>query len=100
MDFYTRATSAKIEEALKKYKERNLKNYVQVKFKKLTEDAQIFEYKTKGAAGADIYSNEEILLLPMTPTIVHTGIAVQLPEGYEMQIRCRSGLATKGFMLA
>ena len=77
-----------------------MKNYVQVKFKKLTEDAQIFEYKTKGAAGADIYSNEEILLLPMTPTIVHTGIAVQLPEGYEMQIRCRSGLATKGFMLA
>ena len=99
-NFYTRETSDIIEIAFKKYKERNLKNYVQVKFKKLTEDAQIFEYKTIGAVGADIYSNEEVILQPTTPTIIKTGIAVQLPEGYEMQIRCRSGLATKGFMLA
>lgn len=77
-----------------------MQKYVKVEFKPLSEDAKIFEYVTKGAACADIYSNEEIILPPFKPTLVSTGIAVAIPNGFEMQLRCRSGLSTKGIMLA
>lgn len=76
-----------------------MNKYVKVKYTKLTEDAQIFAYQHQGDAGADIYCNEDTVVQPMTPTIIKTGIAVELPKGYEMQIRCRSGLATKGFFI-
>ncbi len=59
-------------------------------------------YETVGAAGADIRANlspEEreggVTLLPMERRIVATGIRVEIPKGYEMQIRPRSGLALK-----
>ena len=77
-----------------------MQKYVKVEFKSLSEDAKIFEYVTKGAACADIYSNEEIIIPPFKPTLVSTGISVAIPNGFEMQLRCRSGLATKGIMLA
>lgn len=59
-------------------------------------------YETAGAAGADIRANlpeadraAGITLLPMQRLIVPTGIRVEIPEGFEMQIRPRSGLALK-----
>ena len=59
-------------------------------------------YETAGAAGADIRANldaadraEGIVLQPMERRIVPTGFRVEIPEGYEMQIRPRSGLALK-----
>lgn len=52
-------------------------------------------YETSLAAGADIRTNEEFVLYPKTRQLVHTGIYIQLPEGYEAQIRPRSGLALK-----
>ena len=61
----------------------------------LTCDAKIFEYKTVGSAGADIYANENISISPNQTVGVKTGIAIQLPKGYELQIRSRSGLALK-----
>lgn len=73
---------------------------MKVKFKKLHPDAQIFVYQREGDAGADIYSNEEVVINPMDVCIVKTGIAVQLPKDHELQIRCRSGLASKGIVLA
>lgn len=59
-------------------------------------------YQTSGAAGADICANlppeirtEGLTLAPMQRVICPTGLRVAIPEGYEMQIRPRSGLATK-----
>ena len=59
-------------------------------------------YQTAGAAGADLCANlppearaEGITLAPMARAIIPTGLRVEIPEGYEMQIRPRSGLATK-----
>ena len=52
-------------------------------------------YETLLSAGADIRTNEDFVLYPKTRQLVHTGIYIQLPEGYEAQIRPRSGLALK-----
>ena len=59
-------------------------------------------YQTEGAAGADICANllpedrqAGLRLAPMARVIVPTGIRVEIPPGYEMQIRPRSGLAVK-----
>lgn len=54
-------------------------------------------YETPLAAGMDLKANLEhpILLNPMQRTLVPTGIMIELPEGYEAQVRPRSGLALK-----
>lgn len=55
------------------------------------------EYATAGAAGMDIRADIEqaIILQPLERTLVPTGIFIEVPEGYEAQIRPRSGLAVK-----
>lgn len=55
------------------------------------------EYQTPLSAGLDIRANvsEDVTLQPMKRAIIPTGLYVELPEGYEMQIRPRSGLAAK-----
>jgi dUTP pyrophosphatase len=59
-------------------------------------------YQTAGSAGADICANLPVemraagfVLQPMERAIVPTGLRVAIPEGFEMQIRPRSGLALK-----
>jgi dUTP pyrophosphatase len=65
-------------------------------------DLPLPAYETSGAAGADIRANlppdlraAGVTLAPMERRIVATGIRVEIPSGYEMQIRPRSGLALK-----
>lgn len=56
------------------------------------------QYATEGAAGMDIRAflpDGPITIAPLSRTMIHTGIYVQLPQGYEMQVRPRSGLAFK-----
>lgn len=60
------------------------------------------DYATPGSAGADIRANlppgqrsSGLTLAPMQRAVVPTGLRVAIPEGYEMQIRPRSGLAMK-----
>lgn len=55
------------------------------------------EYKTKLSAGMDLCANleEPIMLKPLERKLVSTGLFIELPEGYEAQIRPRSGLAWK-----
>lgn len=60
------------------------------------------DYATAGAAGADLRANlrpenraQGLTLAPMQRALVPTGLRVEIPEGYEMQIRPRSGLALK-----
>ncbi len=53
------------------------------------------EYKTKSSAGMDIRANidETVVLQPLERKLIPTGLYIALPEGYEAQIRPRSGLA-------
>lgn len=53
------------------------------------------EYKTIGSAGMDLRSAEEAIIKPGERKLIHTGIFIGLTEGYEAQIRPRSGLALK-----
>jgi dUTP pyrophosphatase len=55
------------------------------------------EYATAGSAGMDIRANlpGPLVLKPMERRLIPTGIFIELPEGYEAQIRPRSGLAVK-----
>lgn len=64
-----------------------------VKFKKLHENARVPQYKSTGAAGADICSVEPVRVWAGECEKVRTGIAIEVPEGFEAQIRPRSGLA-------
>ena len=50
---------------------------------------------TPGSAGYDLASAEEVVLAPMERRLVSTGIRIALPQGYECQLRPRSGLALK-----
>ena len=54
-------------------------------------------YSTSTSAGMDLRANivNPIILNPLERTIVKTGLFIQLPEGYEAQVRPRSGLAIK-----
>lgn len=55
------------------------------------------EYATAGSAGMDLRAHlpETVVLQPMERQLIPTGIFIELPEGYEAQIRPRSGLAIK-----
>jgi dUTP pyrophosphatase len=70
---------------------------VKVGIKKLphAQDLPLPHYATKGAAGLDLLAaiDEVIELLPGQRLAVPTGIAIELPEGWEAQVRPRSGLA-------
>lgn len=63
--------------------------------KKLYPDSQIPKYNHETDAGMDVYAYTGIELEPFVPTLVKTGIALDIPEGYEVQVRPRSGLALK-----
>ena len=55
------------------------------------------KYQTEGSAGFDLMANlkEPLTINPNTPTLVPTGLFVEIPVGYELQVRPRSGLALK-----
>ena len=52
-------------------------------------------YATSGAAGMDVVSAEDVTIAPGARHAVATGIALAIPQGYEVQVRPRSGLALK-----
>lgn len=65
------------------------------KLKILNEECKIPEYKTIGSSGMDLSSVEQITLKPFERKLIPTGIAIQVQEGYECQLRPRSGTAIK-----
>lgn len=70
------------------------------KFKRLHTKAQVPKYIHDGDAGMDVYLPATIS--PITPgeiRIIKTGFAVEIPKGYELQVRSRSGLASKGIFV-
>ena len=70
---------------------------VKVLIKKLDPAVEIPKYKTSGASGMDLmaFINEPIKLAPNKSCLVPTGLSVAFSKEYEIQIRPRSGLATK-----
>ena len=60
-------------------------------------NVEIPKYMTEGAAGIDVSANieKEIELKPLERYLVPTGIKLEIPEGFEIQVRPRSGLAFK-----
>ena len=52
-------------------------------------------YATAGSAGMDVVSAEDVTIAPGARHAVATGLSVAIPEGYEIQVRPRSGLAFK-----
>ena len=51
------------------------------------------KYETSGSAGMDVRSNEDYTLKPERRKLIQTGLFFEIPEGYEIQVRPRSGLA-------
>lgn len=73
---------------------------MRIKIKKLSKHAQLPEYATAGAAGFDLYAcidaeRDFVVLEPGEYVAIPTGLAMEIPLGYEVQIRPRSGLAAK-----
>ncbi len=62
---------------------------------KLAEGAKAPMYANSGDAGMDVFANNEITLKPGERGLVKTGVYAELLEGYELQMRPRSGLALK-----
>ena len=62
-----------------------------------TEDLPLPSYMTEQAAGMDLFAavGEDAVILPGERKLVPTGVVVALPEGYEAEVRPRSGLALK-----
>ena len=73
---------------------------IKIKFKRLNDsfsNIPLPAYKTKGSAGMDICAaiNEKIIVKPNSLDLIPTNISVEIPEGFEIQVRPRSGLAAK-----
>lgn len=68
---------------------------MELKFKSLS--GSLPTYTTDGASGMDLraFIDEPVILKPMERRLIPTGLFVQIPEGYEGQVRARSGLAIK-----
>ena len=68
---------------------------ISIKIKKNNDLARIPEYASKGDAGLDLFSVQDIVINPGEITLVDTGISIELPPNTEAQVRPRSGLAIK-----
>lgn len=70
---------------------------MKLEFKKIDETATIPSYARKGDAGMDVTTTikEPVTLQPLERYLFPTGLCANIPEGYEIQVRPRSGLALK-----
>lgn len=70
-----------------------------LKIKRLDKSLPLPEYKTAGAVGFDLYAAETIMIGKFVTTKVPTGIAIELPQGHEAQIRPRSSTSANGVIV-
>jgi dUTP pyrophosphatase len=75
-------------------------NTVSIKILKIYEDVLIPERQTIGSAGYDLYSYcpNGLEIPPITPIFIPTGIKIEIPPNYDIEIRPRSGLSTKNLL--
>ena len=74
-------------------KAKKIDGQVIVKYKILHADAKPPLYKKEGDAGADVCCLDEIYIQPHSRKLCPLGFSMEIPEGYEVQVRSRSGLA-------
>ena len=70
-----------------------------VEFAKLSNRAKLPTQGSSQAAGWDLYALEETKIERRKSSMIKTGLAVAIPEGWEGQIRCRSSLGKKGMIM-
>ena len=70
-------------------------NLMELKVKKLNDDAILPQYAHPGDAGLDLFSSQSVEIGPGSYALVKTGISIELPANTEAQVRPRSGLALK-----
>ena len=68
---------------------------MKVAIQKLDDRAVVPTYGSEFSAGADLYAIEDTVIAPGETVLVHTGLAMEIPEGYGGFIYARSGLASK-----
>jgi dUTP pyrophosphatase len=73
----------------------NFSTKLDLGFVKLNPDAVEPFYNYDGDSGFDLYSTEEVILPPFGRALVSTGLAFEIQDGYEIQVRSKSGLALK-----
>jgi dUTP pyrophosphatase len=66
-----------------------------MKIKRLNENAVLPVYAKPGDAGFDLVATEDVIIEPGETKLVPTGLAFELPEGFELQVRPRSGVTLK-----
>lgn len=71
-----------------------------VKIKRCHPAASVPRYQHSGDAGFDFHLVEEVQLEPDEIKLVRTGLCFQIPYGFELQVRSRSGLSKKGVVVA
>ena len=64
-----------------------------LKIAKIHDEAVLPHYVHPGDSGMDLYSVEDMIIAPGETAFVHTGLKIAVPEGYEAQVRPKSGLA-------
>lgn len=72
---------------------------IQINFKKLHEHAIPFKYNYENDACMDVYALEDIIIKRNETLIIRTGIAIELPKGFEGRVRGRSGLSSNGLLV-
>jgi dUTP pyrophosphatase len=78
----------KIEDDFINYTPKRVLNYV-----KLNDDVPNPKYNYEGDSGFDLYSTEEISIPPFGRALIPTGLMFDIPDGFEIQVRSKSGLA-------
>jgi dUTP pyrophosphatase len=71
---------------------------IPLKIKKLHKDAVVPFYAKEGDAGFDLVTTEKVVIPPHSYAKAPIGLAFELPEGYELQIRNRSGVTSKTWL--
>lgn len=74
-----------------------MKKTIQINVVKMSDEVDIPKYATEGSSGADVkaHISEPYMLKPGESVLLPTGLKFEIPEGYEIQVRPRSGLALK-----
>jgi dUTP pyrophosphatase len=73
---------------------------MKLKYTKLHPEAKTPTRGSAGAAAYDLYSMENVYIPPGETALVRTGVAMRIPEGWKGEVYSRSGLASKGILVA
>lgn len=72
------------------------KDGIELEFELMHPNAKLPAYAHDGDAGMDVFAVEDVYLFRCIPTLVNTGLRCKIPDGFEIQVRPRSGLALSG----